>query len=253
MSGVSFVSETEIEDVRKKKQEEWEKVRKESDPIECPEPVHDNKTLYERLQEQKQKKQDEWDEQHQLKNMIRGLDGDETVFLDLVAKQQEEIASRRFDEESQEIREYRDAVSQFESTIIAEPTNTKPAGSAVSQRKSSQESGAKKSQLQLIAGAIKRKSSSSSQESQEKKSKTCDEFEKSTSEILGEKNITSHKSSTSSEEDDLKKKHFANRIDNVTKSKTKSGINQEKQEIQVIPGLGAYSDTSDSDSSSNES
>lgn len=42
-----------------------------------------------------------------LENMIRGLDGDETVFLDLVAKQQEEIANRRFDEESQEIREYR--------------------------------------------------------------------------------------------------------------------------------------------------
>lgn len=254
MSGVSFVSENEIEDVRKKKQEEWEKVRKESDPIECPEPVHDNKTLYERLQEQKQKKQDEWDEQHQLKNMIRGLDGDETVFLDLVAKQQEEIANRRFDEESQEIREYRDAVSQFQSAIIAEPTNTKPAGSAVSQRKSSQESGAKKSQLQLIAGAIKRKSSSSiSQESPEKKSKTCDGFEKITSEIDEEKNIRSHKSSASSEEDDQKKKPFTNRSDNGTKSKTKSGIDQGKQEIQVIPGLGAYADTSDSDSSSNES
>lgn len=39
--------------------------------------------------------------------MIRGLDGDETVFLDLVAKQQEEIANRRFDEESQEIKGYR--------------------------------------------------------------------------------------------------------------------------------------------------
>ena len=39
--------------------------------------------------------------------MIRGLDGDETVFLDLVAKQQEEIANRRFNEESQEIKEYR--------------------------------------------------------------------------------------------------------------------------------------------------
>lgn len=39
--------------------------------------------------------------------MIRGLDGDETVFLDMVAKQQEEIANRRFDEESQEIKEYR--------------------------------------------------------------------------------------------------------------------------------------------------
>lgn len=40
-------------------------------------------------------------------NMIRGLDSDETLFLDLVSKQQEEIASRRFNEESQEIREYR--------------------------------------------------------------------------------------------------------------------------------------------------
>ena len=40
-------------------------------------------------------------------NMIRGLDSDETLFLDLVSKQQEEIASRRFNEETQEIREYR--------------------------------------------------------------------------------------------------------------------------------------------------
>ena len=38
--------------------------------VECPEPVHDNKTLYERLQEQKQKKQDEWDEQHQLSKYL---------------------------------------------------------------------------------------------------------------------------------------------------------------------------------------
>ena len=43
--------------------------------IECPEPVHDNKTLYERLEEQKQKKQDEWDEQHQLSKF--------TVFLSM--------------------------------------------------------------------------------------------------------------------------------------------------------------------------
>jgi len=40
---------------------------------ECPEPVNDNKTLYERLQEQKQKKQDEWDEQHQLSMHLFGF------------------------------------------------------------------------------------------------------------------------------------------------------------------------------------
>ena len=39
--------------------------------------------------------------------MIRGLDSDETVFLDMVSQQQQEIANRRFNEESQEIREYR--------------------------------------------------------------------------------------------------------------------------------------------------
>ena len=39
--------------------------------------------------------------------MIRGLDSDETVFLDMVAQQQQEIANRRFNEESQEIKEYR--------------------------------------------------------------------------------------------------------------------------------------------------
>lgn len=33
MSGVSFVSETEADEIRKKRQEEWEKVRKEDDPL----------------------------------------------------------------------------------------------------------------------------------------------------------------------------------------------------------------------------
>lgn len=41
--------------------------------LECPEQVHDNKTLYERLQEQKQKKQDEWDEQHQLSKLLNNI------------------------------------------------------------------------------------------------------------------------------------------------------------------------------------
>lgn len=255
MSGVSFVSETEIDEIRQKRQEEWEKVRKEDDPLECPEQVHDNKTLYERLQEQKQKKQDEWDEQHQLKNMIRGLDGDETVFLDLVAKQQEEIANRRFDEESQEIKEYRDAVSQFQSTVVTVPANIKSPGSAVSNRKPSQESGAKKSQLQLIAGAIKRKSSTNSQNSQEKKSKTFEEDAKNhetdvrISEGHAQEKVSSRKSTTSSGEDIVLKSKTATPINYETKSEQ----NQEKQAKQVIPGLGVYSDSSDSEASSSES
>ena len=33
MSGVSFVSETELDEIRERRQQEWEKVRKEDDPL----------------------------------------------------------------------------------------------------------------------------------------------------------------------------------------------------------------------------
>jgi len=33
MSGVSFVSETELDEIRDRRQKEWEKVRKEDDPL----------------------------------------------------------------------------------------------------------------------------------------------------------------------------------------------------------------------------
>ena len=66
--------------------------------------------------------------------------------------------------------------------------------------------------------------------------------------------MSSEKSSTSSEEGELKKELFTNRTDTATNCETKSELTrQEKQEKQVIPGLGAYSDTSDSESSSDES
>ena len=65
--------------------------------------------------------------------------------------------------------------------------------------------------------------------------------------------MSSEKSSTSSEEGELKKL-FTNRTDTATNSETKSELTrQEMQEKQVIPGLGAYSDSSDSETSSDES
>ncbi|XP_073233724.1 PSME3-interacting protein-like isoform X2 [Porites lutea] len=241
MSGVSFVSEAELDEIRDKRQKEWEKVRKEDDPLECPEQVHDNKTLYERLQEQKQKKQDEWDEQHQLKNMIRGLDSDETLFLDLVSKQQEEIASRRFNEETQEIREYRDAVSQFQSTA-AVPADIKLPGSAVLNRKSSQESGTKKSQLQLIAGAIKRKGNSE-KTSPQKRTKVCEEVKETVGKNQENENVSATQRHTSLVENKTMDQLPGN------ETKTESEQNQAGEQRPVIPGLGIYSDSSDSETS----
>jgi hypothetical protein len=61
----SFVTETEIEDVRKKRQEEWEKVRQPHEPEICPDnsAQWDGKTLYQRLQEAKEAKDLEFEEQ----------------------------------------------------------------------------------------------------------------------------------------------------------------------------------------------
>ncbi|KAL7878737.1 hypothetical protein AOLI_G00097110 [Acnodon oligacanthus] len=102
-----FVSESELEERRKRRQEEWEKVRKPDDPEEVPEEEYDPRSLYERLQEQKEKKQEEYEEQFKFKNMVKGLDEDDTNFLDEVSRQQSLVEKQRRDEELQEIQEYR--------------------------------------------------------------------------------------------------------------------------------------------------
>ncbi|KAG5848514.1 hypothetical protein ANANG_G00099240 [Anguilla anguilla] len=105
--GRKFVSESEIEEKRKKRQEEWEKVRKPEDPEEAPEEEYDARSLFERLQEQKDKKQEEYEEQFKFKNMVKGLDEDESHFLDEVSRQQSLVEKQRRDEEMQELKEYR--------------------------------------------------------------------------------------------------------------------------------------------------
>ena len=79
-----FVTETEIAERKKVRQEEWERVRKPEDPEAAPEEPVDNRSLWERLEEQKQKKQMDWDEEHKFKNQFRGLNDDEVDFLDKV-------------------------------------------------------------------------------------------------------------------------------------------------------------------------
>ncbi|XP_041077059.1 PSME3-interacting protein isoform X3 [Polyodon spathula] len=98
-----FESETEIEEKRKKRQEEWEKVRKPEDPEECPEEVYDPRSLFDRLQEQKDKKQQEYEEQFKFKNMVKCLDEDETNFLDEVSRQQMLVEKQRRDEDLKEL------------------------------------------------------------------------------------------------------------------------------------------------------
>lgn len=150
-----FVSEAELDERRKRRQEEWEKVRKPEDPEECPEEVYDPRSLYERLQEQKDRKQQEYEEQFKFKNMVRGLDEDETNFLDEVSRQQELIEKQRREEELKELKEYRNnlkkvGISQENKKEVEKKLSVKPI-----------ETKNKFSQAKLLAGAVKHKSSES--------------------------------------------------------------------------------------------
>lgn len=70
-----------------------------------------------------------------------------------------------------------------------------------------------------------------------------------TSEVHAQEKVPSRKSSASSEEDEVLK----SKTGTPANCETKTEQNQEKQAKQVIPGLGVYSDSSDSEASSSES
>ncbi|XP_035498042.1 PSME3-interacting protein isoform X1 [Scophthalmus maximus] len=159
-----FVSETELDEKRKKRQEEWEKVRKPDDPEEAPEEAYDSRSLFERLQEQKDKKQEEFEEQLKFRNMVRGLDEDESSFLDEVSRQQCLVEKQRRDEEKQELLEYRSALVKQASV----ETRREPEKKAAPKHSGPEQRTSHLSQAHLLAGAVKRRSSSQSSDSSKK-------------------------------------------------------------------------------------
>ncbi|NWV00153.1 F192A protein, partial [Upupa epops] len=152
-----FVSESELEERRKRRQEEWEKVRKPEDPKECPEEAYDPRSLYERLQEQREKKQQEFEEQFKFKNMVRGLDEDETHFLDEVSRQQELLEKQRREEELKELNEYRISFA-FNLTKVGVSMDSKKETEKKLPMKPVENKN-KFSQAKLLAGAVKHRSS----------------------------------------------------------------------------------------------
>ncbi|KAG7468699.1 hypothetical protein MATL_G00145630 [Megalops atlanticus] len=219
--GRKFVSESELEERRKRRQEEWEKVRKEDDPEEAPEEEYDPRSLYERLQEQKDKKQEEYEEQFKFKNMVRGLDEDETSFLDEVSRQQSLIEKQRRDEELQELQDARTKLSTH-SESRKEPE--KKAGPKAAEHKSHL------SQAHLLAGAVKRRSSSQSSDSSKKQKQEEATANRTEQEASGGESGRG-----------------------VCAAVTRPGVVHLPSAavcVGILPGLGAYSGSSDSDSSS---
>ncbi|NXI37408.1 F192A protein, partial [Galbula dea] len=232
-----FVSESELEERRKRRQEEWEKVRKPEDPEECPEEAYDPRSLYERLQEQREKKQQEFEEQFKFKNMVRGLDEDETHFLDEVSRQQELLEKQRREEELKELNEYRISFA-FKWLVLVERggetgLTLAKVGVSMDPKKETEkklpmksvENKNKFSQAKLLAGAVKHRSSD------------------------GGNSVKRLKLDTDQDEKNQEK---ASCVALGSSSGGGSAVHCPSAAvcIGILPGLGAYSGSSDSESSS---
>lgn len=240
---ISFVSESVIEEQRKQRQSEWEKTRKEDDPLglfddflfdlisncfnylenisEAPEIPYDPRTLYERLQEQKMKKQEAYDESHKLKNLIKGLDNDEIEFLNIIDSNKAILENQKYQEELLALEEYKRGVVHL-NTEEQDKKLLEFKRELFQQHKNKIESQkeTKKSQANLLMGAIKRKGKD---ESPNKRMKN----------------------------DSIDQSGVSNNSPLETKVTQK--ILPAIKCIGILPGIGCYDDNSDSDDSDRES
>lgn len=162
-----FISTGELEEMRKRRQEEWERVRKPDDPLTAPEPEVCNKSLYEQLRDNKEAKQAELDEARKFKNMIRGINEDESEFLARVNEMKAAEIRRAKKEEEEALREA--ALARNQQNLVEPPT--------VSQLKviPKEDRPQISKQAAILSSAIKRKSTGSNGDSSAQKSSRVEE------------------------------------------------------------------------------
>ncbi|TDG40323.1 hypothetical protein AWZ03_013252 [Drosophila navojoa] len=211
-----FVTESEAAETRQRRQEEWERVRQPEDPLERPEEPYDGRSLYDRLKEQKTKKDMEFEEAHKLKNLIRGLDDDEVQFLELVDAHKINAERQQMHDEELELRDFRNRVEKLQEESIDKKlqaelkTTAKSVGASTTVRNT---------QKSLLGQGIKRKN--------------------------GELPTSSSKASKTKLNTSIEKTASLA----VSPQSSKHDVGSLKC-IAILPGIGSYTESSDSEGSS---
>lgn len=213
-----FISEAEITKQRRIRQEEWDRVRTADQPLEAPEESYDPRSLYERLQEQKNKRDAEYEEAHKLKNMIKGLDDDEVEFLDLVDRTKLEEERKKHLEEEKEMRDFKAAVASLQERSLNEKLKQELKNPQVINKNTSSGS-SRTSQLKLLAGVVVKRS---------------------------EKQKKGNVKLPSSNENNIQRK---GKNGHSLSDKKVVSLFSGMECIGILPGLGSYEDSSDSDCS----
>ena len=150
-----FVSENDLEAARQKRQEEWDKVRKPDEPEEAPEEEYDPRSLFERLEDNKRVKQEEWDREHDIKNVVRGIDDDEAEFLDKVDDVKAGIEYKRIQEERQELDDYRKMKEKLLEESEEKRLKSDLTSGAKTNKTAHKLDNQSKKQAKLLLGAVK--------------------------------------------------------------------------------------------------
>jgi len=238
---LNFVSEDTLEAKRKQRQEEWEKVRTAEDPVEAPEEEVDDRSLYHRLQEQKMAKEAEKTEEHKLRNMVQGLKKDETDFLDFVAtKQMQHNREKEKEEENllKEIEEARGKLDEESSSSSSSSLSAKSKATSGASKSAIVGASKRTNQSALLAGVVVKKkprTSSSGESEAERNGKT------SSSPPPPPSLPPLNPSGRGNDADDG--------ADDDSKDVEGTGV---AKVIGVLPGIGEYTDSSESDSEHEE-
>ncbi|XP_016976536.1 PSME3-interacting protein [Drosophila rhopaloa] len=220
-----FVTEAEAAEQRQRRQEEWERVRQPEDPLERPEEPYDGRSLYERLKQNKDKKDMEYEEAHKLKNLIRGLDDDEVQFLELVDAHKMNAERQQMRDEELELKDFRNRVEKLQEESVDKKLQAELKTTA----KSAGASAGRSTQKSLLGQGIKRKNGEVPTTS--KVAKIADE------EVV------------QSAADAAPKDPEKTTNTTLTTNKYDQGA---LKCIAVLPGIGSYTESSDSEASTDE-
>ncbi|KAK9721497.1 hypothetical protein K7432_003377 [Basidiobolus ranarum] len=119
----SFISEESVEEIKRKKQEEWEKAYENAE-IKPPVEEYDARPLYQRLAEQRIIKEEAILEAAKFSNLIHRIDDDEFDFLKTLDDEERKKKIDLLKQERDELEKYRKAVKEASQSTVAEPNTT---------------------------------------------------------------------------------------------------------------------------------
>ncbi|CAE6413074.1 unnamed protein product [Rhizoctonia solani] len=160
-----FVTQTELDTAKERREEQWKaayaRLGQEPPPRPTEDPEYDGRSLYDRLQANKIAKQEQWEEKNKLSNQFRALEEDEIHFLDGLYDEKVTKERKRKEEENEELKGFREAVSQREAQQAATsgpaPPTSAPKSSPKTVAPVPAKPQTKKNQKALLKGAIVRK------------------------------------------------------------------------------------------------